>query len=121
MRGVFLGLRYVLPDMAKRGSGAVVNMASIGSERGLAGAAPHNATKHAVVGLTRTAASEPAQKGVGVNCVMPGVIETPLLVEVIEQLFPGTCSKGSTSSARSPRQPPRRLEEVGRVVAFLLS
>ena len=69
--------------MVRRGSGAVVNTASIGSERGLAGACAYNASKHAVVGLTRTAASEVAQKGVRVNCVMPGVIETPLLVEVV--------------------------------------
>ncbi len=50
LRGVFLGLRYVLPHMVKRGSGAVVNMASIGSERGLAGACAYNAAKHGVVG-----------------------------------------------------------------------
>ncbi len=61
LRGVFLGLRFVLPFMVKRGAGAVVNMASIGSERGLAGACAYNAAKHGVVGLTRTAASEVAQ------------------------------------------------------------
>ena len=121
MRGVFLGLRYVLPDMVRRGSGAVVNMASIGSERGLAGACAYNATKHAVVGLTRTAASEVAQKGVRVNCVMPGVIETPLLLEVIEQLFPGNVQKGldklgQTATLNRCGKP----EEVGNVVSFLL-
>jgi NAD(P)-dependent dehydrogenase (short-subunit alcohol dehydrogenase family) len=122
MRGVFLGLRYVLPDMVRRGSGSVVNMASIGSERGLAGACAYNATKHAVVGLTRTAASEVAQKGVRVNCVMPGVIETPLLVEVIEQLFPGEVQKGLEKLGQvATLNRLGRPEEVGNVVSFLLS
>lgn len=122
MRGVFLGLRYVLPDMVRRGSGAVVNMASIGSERGLAGACAYNATKHAVVGLTRTAASEVAQKGVRVNCVMPGVIETPLLIEVIEQLFDGNVQKGLDKLGQvATLNRCGKPEEVGNVVSFLLS
>ena len=122
MRGVFLGLRYVLPDMVRRGAGAVVNMASIGSERGLAGACAYNATKHAVVGLTRTAASEVAQKGVRVNCIMPGVIETPLLLEVIEQLFPGNVKAGLDKLGQvATLNRLGRPEEVGNVVSFLLS
>jgi NAD(P)-dependent dehydrogenase (short-subunit alcohol dehydrogenase family) len=122
MRGVFLGLRYVLPDMVRRGAGSVVNMASIGSERGLAGACAYNATKHAVVGLTRTAASEVAQKGVRVNCVMPGVIETPLLLEVLEQLFAGDVQKGLKKIGEvATLNRCGRPEEVGNVVSFLLS
>jgi NAD(P)-dependent dehydrogenase (short-subunit alcohol dehydrogenase family) len=122
LRGMFLGLRYVLPDMVRRGSGSVVNTASIGSERGLAGACAYNATKHAVVGLTRTAASEVAQKGVRVNCVMPGVIETPLLIEVIEQLFPGDVQKGLEKLGQvATLNRCGKPEEVGNVVSFLLS
>ncbi len=122
LRGVFLGLRYVLPDMVRRGSGSVVNMASIGSERGLAGACAYNATKHGVLGLTRTAASEVAQKGVRVNCVMPGVIETPLLMEVIEQLFPGNVQKGLEELGRvATLNRCGKPAEVGNVVSFLLS
>jgi NAD(P)-dependent dehydrogenase (short-subunit alcohol dehydrogenase family) len=122
LRGVFLGLRFVLPEMVRRGSGAVVNTASIGSERGLAGACAYNATKHAVVGLTRTAASEVAQKGVRVNCVMPGVIETPLLVEVIEQMFPGEVQKGLDKLGQvATLNRCGRPEEVATVVSFLLS
>ena len=121
LRGMFLGLRYVLPDMVKRGSGAVVNTASIGSERGLAGACAYNAAKHGAVGLTRTAASEVAQKGVRVNCVMPGVIETPLLVGMLEQMFDsveaGMRKLGEVATLNRVGQP----REVGEVVSFLLS
>jgi len=122
LRGVFLGLRYVLPHMVRRGSGSVVNMASIGSERGLAGACAYNAAKHGVVGLTRTAASEVAQKGVRVNCVMPGVIETPLLLEVVEQLFHGDVQKGLDRLGKvATLNRCGRPEEVANVVSFLLS
>jgi NAD(P)-dependent dehydrogenase (short-subunit alcohol dehydrogenase family) len=122
LRGVFLGLRHVLPDMVRRGAGSVVNMASIGSERGLAGACAYNASKHAVVGLTRTAASEVGPKGVRVNCVMPGVIETPLLIEVIEQLFDGDVNKGLEKLGQvATLNRCGRPEEVGNVVSFLLS
>ena len=122
LRSMFLGLRFVLPHMVAEGRGAVVNTASIGSERGLAGACAYNAAKHGVVGLTRTAASEVAQKGVRVNCVMPGVIETPLLVGMLEQMFDGDVAAGmaklgQVATLNRVGQP----EEVGNVVSFLLS
>lgn len=122
LRSMFLGLRFVLPHMVAAGKGAVVNTASIGSERGLAGACAYNAAKHGAVGLTRTAASEVAQKGVRVNCVMPGVIETPLLVGMLEQMFDGNVAAGmkklgQVATLNRVGQP----EEVGNVVSFLLS
>jgi NAD(P)-dependent dehydrogenase (short-subunit alcohol dehydrogenase family) len=122
VNGVFLGLRHVMPVMLRQGSGAIVNTASIGSERGLAGACTYNASKHAVVGLTRTAAAEAGPKGLRVNCVMPGVIDTPLLEGVLGPLFNGDIALGKRTLGRiAPLERIGRPAEIGEVVAFLLS
>lgn len=121
LRGVFLGLKYVLQAMVRQGSGAIVNTASIGSERGLAGGGPYNAAKHGVVGLTRTAGSDVGPLGIRVNCVEPGVIETPLLNEVLVQMFSsveeGLKVLGRVATLDRCGKP----AEVGHVVSFLLS
>jgi NAD(P)-dependent dehydrogenase (short-subunit alcohol dehydrogenase family) len=120
--GVFLGMRHVLPLMIAQGSGAIVNTASIGSERGLAGACTYNASKHAVVGLTRTAAAEAGPKGIRVNCVLPGVIDTPLLESVLGPLFGGDIALGRKTLGKiAPLERIGQPVEIGEVVAFLLS
>jgi NAD(P)-dependent dehydrogenase (short-subunit alcohol dehydrogenase family) len=122
VNGVFLGMRHVLPLMIAQGGGAIVNTASIGSERGLAGACTYNASKHAVVGLTRTAAAEAGPKGIRVNCVMPGVIDTPLLESVLGPLFNGDIQLGKKILGKiAPMERIGRPVEIGEVVAFLLS
>ncbi len=122
VNGVFLGMRHVLPLMIAQGSGAIVNTASIGSERGLAGACTYNASKHAVVGLTRTAAAEAGPKGIRVNCVMPGVIDTPLLESVLAPMFGGDIALGKKTLGRiAPLERIGQPVEIGEVVAFLLS
>jgi NAD(P)-dependent dehydrogenase (short-subunit alcohol dehydrogenase family) len=122
LRGVFLGLHHVMKQMVAQGSGSIVNTASIGSERGLAGGGPYNAAKHGVVGLTRTAAADVGPKGIRVNCVEPGVIQTPLLDEIMVQMFDGDLQKGLDKLGwvavnNRVGQP----AEVGQVVSFLLS
>jgi NAD(P)-dependent dehydrogenase (short-subunit alcohol dehydrogenase family) len=122
LRGVFLGLHHVMKQMVAQGHGAIVNTASIGSERGLAGGGPYNAAKHGVVGLTRTAAADVGPNGIRVNCVEPGVIETPLLNEVLVQMFDGDLQKGLDKLGWvSVMNRCGRPAEVGQVVSFLLS
>jgi NAD(P)-dependent dehydrogenase (short-subunit alcohol dehydrogenase family) len=122
LRSIFLGMRHVIPVMLKQGGGAVVNTGSIASERGLAGACAYNATKHGVIGLTRTAAADVGGRGVRVNAVMPGVIETPLLEAMIKTLFNGDVELGKRTLGKvAPQERIGQPREVAEAVAFLLS
>ena len=84
LKGVFLGLKHVLPVMVAQGKGAVVNTASLAAHIGTRHLAPYTASKHAVLGLTKTAALEVARKGVRVNAVCPGPVDTPMIRAVEE-------------------------------------
>jgi NAD(P)-dependent dehydrogenase (short-subunit alcohol dehydrogenase family) len=122
LRSIFLGMRHVIPVMLAQGGGAVVNTGSIASERGLAGACAYNATKHGVIGLTRTAAADVGARGVRVNAVMPGVIETPLLEAMLKTLFNGDVDLGKRTLGKiAPQERIGQPREVGEAVAFLLS
>jgi len=76
--GVFLCLKHELAHMAKAGSGAIVNTASVAGLRADAGMAPYVAAKHAVAGLTKAAAIDYATQGIRVNAIAPGLVRTPM-------------------------------------------
>ena len=92
------------------------------SERGLPGTCAYNATKHAVAGLTKTAAVEAGGAGVRVNCVEPGMIETRMLRDLAGSIFDGDVATGlGVLGKASPLGRCAQPGEVAEVVAFLLS
>ncbi|MGA7996298.1 MAG: SDR family NAD(P)-dependent oxidoreductase [Bradyrhizobium sp.] len=116
VKGVFLGLKYVLARMIPRGAGAIVNTASTSAIRGRAGLAGYVASKHAVLGLTRTAALEVMGTGIRVNAVLPGPVESRMIRELDR-----AAGAGATGLRRAGSATYGRPENIADVVAFLAS
>nr|BAA82699.1 unnamed protein product [Streptomyces coelicolor] len=113
--GVFYSMRYELPAIEAAGKGgSIVNVASILGSVGFAGSPAYVAAKHGVVGLTKAAAAEYAARGIRINAVGPGFIDTPLLKTMDEAAYKGwsPCTRPAASGA------PRRSRTL---IAFLLS
>ena len=122
VKGVFLGLRHVLPVMIGQKSGAVVNTASIAGLVGTAGMPAYVASKHAVIGLTKVAASEVGPLGIRVNAICPGPITTRMVQDIARQVSPN--NPESVEERYSSGIPLRRYgtaEEVANLVLFLCS
>src|SRR3954467_4303856 len=122
VKGVFLGLRHVLPEMIGQGSGAVVNTASVAGLVGTPGMPAYVASKHAVIGLTKTAAGEVARQGIRVNAVCPGPVDTRMIHDLEEQLAPGnSASVGERYRAAIPSGRYTTADEIANMVLFLCS
>jgi NAD(P)-dependent dehydrogenase (short-subunit alcohol dehydrogenase family) len=122
VRGTFLGLRYVLPVMIAQQSGSIINAASVAGTVGAPGLGAYATSKHAILGLTRTAAGEVGRQGVRVNAVCPGPIETRMMQSLAQQLNPAEpVAVVRANTARNPLGRYGAPDEVARVVVFLAS
>jgi NAD(P)-dependent dehydrogenase (short-subunit alcohol dehydrogenase family) len=120
--GVFLGMKYVLPVMLKQNRGSIINTASIAGLVGSPHIAVYSASKHAVIGLTKSAALECSHTAVRVNCVCPGMIESRMLSTILIGRSGGNAPPPIEKIVE--RIPARRLgqaSEVASIVAFLAS
>ena len=117
LTGVWLCMKYELPHMLKQGSGAIVNTASGAGLIGVAGMSAYVASKHGVVGLTKTAALEYAKSGIRVNAVCPGLIQTPM----VERITNGHPQLGEALVAAEPIGRTGRPEEIAESVVWLSS
>jgi NAD(P)-dependent dehydrogenase (short-subunit alcohol dehydrogenase family) len=122
VKGVFLGLRHVLPVMLQQKAGAIVNTASVAGLVATPGMPAYVASKHAVIGLTKTAAGEVARSGVRVNAVCPGPVDTRMIHSLEQQLNPA--DPASVSRRYQAAIPLGRYvvpEEIANTVLFLCS
>ena len=117
VKGVWLSMKYEIPQMLKTGGGAIVNCSSVAGVIGFPGIGIYIASKHAVIGLTKTAALEFSAQGIRVNAVNPAVIDT----EMVDRLADGMSMKKEDLSALHPIGRIGRVEEVAEAVLWLCS
>jgi NAD(P)-dependent dehydrogenase (short-subunit alcohol dehydrogenase family) len=122
VKGVFLGMRHVLPVMLAQGRGSVVNTASVAGLVASPGMPAYVASKHAVIGLTKTAAGEVGRAGIRINAVCPGPIDTRMIHALESMLNPDDPdSVGSRYQNNIPIGRYGTAEEVANLVVFLSS
>ncbi|MFI8305058.1 glucose 1-dehydrogenase [Streptomyces sp. NPDC085927] len=117
LRGIWASMKHELRHMRTRGSGAIVNCSSLGGLVGIPGRASYHASKHGVIGLTGSAALEYAPRGIRINAICPGTIDTPMVSNMI--------AKGDLDRAQAEAgQPINRLgttDEIAQAVLWLCS
>jgi NAD(P)-dependent dehydrogenase (short-subunit alcohol dehydrogenase family) len=122
VRGVWLGLKYTMPEMQKRGGGSIIITSSVAGIHGTAGVSAYITSKHAVIGLMRTAALEGAPHNIRVNTVNPSPIETRMMRSLEEGFAPGAAEQAKQRIAATvPLQRYGSAEEVANLMLFLAS
>jgi NAD(P)-dependent dehydrogenase (short-subunit alcohol dehydrogenase family) len=114
--GVLLCLKHEMLAMREQKAGSIINISSTAGRRGVPGASIYAASKHAVEGLTKSAALEGAELGIRVNCVAPGPIDTGMFTR-----FSGTAERKAAFISRIPLNRMGRPEEVAEAILFLAS
>ena len=117
LKGVWLSMKYEIPAILRAGSGAIVNNASMGGLVAFPGIAPYNATKHGVLGLTKSAALDYAKTGLRINAVCPGLIATDMLADMMG----GWDAMQKASAERQPIGRAGEPEEIASAVIWLCS
>lgn len=122
VKGVFLGMRHVLPVMIAQGRGAIVNTASVAGITGTPGLGPYVASKHAVIGLTKSVSGEVARQGIRVNAVCPGPVDTRMIHSIEAMINPDDAEAVSARyQASIPMGRYASVDEISNTVLFLCS
>lgn len=119
LRGVFLCMKYEIPLMLESGGGSIVNTSSTAGLVAVPGLVDYAASKHAVVGMTKVAATEYAQQGIRINAIHPAGVETPMIagMDLAESIAPLM----QTSSSPTPMQRMAQTDEIAQAVLWLCS
>lgn len=122
LKGVFYGLKHVMRVMMDQKSGAIVNTASVAGLVGFPGLSPYVASKHAVIGLTKTAAVEVAESGVRINAICPAPVNTRMMRSIESNIAPG--NEGAVQKQFAESISVKRYgepSEIANLVVFLAS
>jgi NAD(P)-dependent dehydrogenase (short-subunit alcohol dehydrogenase family) len=117
VRGLFLSMKYQIQQMLTQGAGVIINNSSMGGIIAFAGVSPYIASKHAVMGLTRSAALDYAKQGIRINAVNPGLIAT----EMMDRLTSPGSTPQQTAASIVPMGRLGQPEEIAATVVFLCS
>lgn len=122
VKGVFLGLKHGIPEIAKRGGGSIVITSSVAGVTGSPGVGPYVTSKHAVIGLMRSAALECAPMNIRVNTVNPSPVETRMMRSLEDGLMPGAAENAKAALVQQiPLQRYAEPDDIAKVMLFLSS
>ena len=117
LTGAYLCTKYVVPEMIRRGSGVIVNVASEAGLVGIKGQVVYNVSKGGIIALTRSCAVDLADRGIRVNCICPGTTETPLVQEAVNRASDPVAARRALEKVR----PLNRLGRPEEIAAAILS